>query len=83
MILACLFSQNLTCKQGFVQKFTQKSHRVLEKVPYFLKMAIFDTLNAIPEFPVQSKITILILSFLSNACLSIILDWQTGGTVAY
>ena len=50
-----LSSQNLTPKRGFAQKFTLKSDRVLEKVPDFLKMAVFDTLNAICEFPFQSR----------------------------
>ena len=43
-----IFFQNLTPKQ---------SDKIREKVtvPYFLKMAVFDTLNRIPEFPFESK----------------------------
>ena len=44
-------SQNLTLKRGFMQKFTPKSDTALEKVPYFLKMPIFDMLNVILESP--------------------------------
>ena len=37
-ILACMrFSQNLTPKGGFAQKFTTKSHRIPEKSTLFLK----------------------------------------------
>ena len=61
-----VFSHNLTPKGGFVQKFTPKSDRILENVPYFLKMAVFDTDHLIP-FSVQK--TIIIHSFHSHACL--------------
>ena len=66
-----LFSQNLTTKCGFMQKFTPKSDRILEKVHYFLKMAVFDTLNGIPKFPFQSKKKKkpLIPCFLGHTCL--------------
>ena len=64
-----LFSQNLTPKWGFAQEFTPKSDKILEKVPYFLKMAAFDTLSGIPRFTFQSEKTTLIPCFLGQACL--------------
>ena len=48
-----LRSQNLTLKGGFVQKFTPKSYRILKKVTYSLKIAVFDTLNMISDIPIQ------------------------------
>ena len=48
-------SQNLTPKRGFVQKCIPRSDRILKKVPYFLKIDVFDTLNTIPEFPFIKK----------------------------
>ena len=45
--ILAFFFQNFTPKQGFAQKFTPKSDRILEKVPYFLRMVVFDTLNTI------------------------------------
>ena len=45
-------SPNLTSKWEFAQNFNPNSDRILKKVPYILKN-VFDTLNVIPEFPVQ------------------------------
>ena len=45
--ILAFFFQNFTPKQEFAQKFTPKSSRILEKVPYFLRMVVFDTLNTI------------------------------------
>ena len=50
-----LFPQNLTSKWRFAQKFTPESDRIPEKVPYFLKIAAFDTLNVFLEFSFQSR----------------------------
>ena len=57
-----LFSQNLTTipssKQDLCKKIAPKSKRTLQKLPYFLKMAVFDTINVIPVFPLLKKILI-------------------------
>ena len=68
-----IFSQNMTPKQGLAQ-FTPKSDSILEKVPNFLKMAVFDTVNVIPEFPFLLKKYV----FLVKHAYSIILDCPLG-----
>ena len=67
-----LFSQNLTTKGGFAQNFTPKSDRILENVPYFLK--IENVFFLIPwtryqSSPSNPKKQPLFPNFLGQGCL--------------
>ena len=71
---ALLLSQNLTPKQGFAQKITPKSDRILEKVPYFLKVAIFWYPKIKKKQTNKQKQKLLFPVFLVTHAYNIILD---------